>query len=406
MIVARVLSCLLLIVFIQSCGYIGGANPTEFASKSSYSAPPTFAEIQANILQPKCLTCHSSGAFTFTSYDSLMATGVVTAGNPLGSALFQQVAAGLMPQGKPPLASTDIQAVYDWIMAGATSGGSPPPSGHPPVAPSGLLATSASSTEIDLTWTDNSNNETGFEIERGSSSTGPFTLIATTAANAIGYSDTGLSSSTTYYYRIDATNSFGTSAFTTVANATTQAPTVGSPNAPSGLIATAASSNEIDLVWTDNSSNETGFSIERSTSSTGPFTPVGSAGANLTSYADTGLNAATTYYYRVDAQNAAGNSGYASVASAFTFGTYTWIATNIFQPKCVSCHSGAGAPFGYQLTSYSGATSLSQVVPGNSSGSNLYQMVLSGSMPQGGPALTSDPLNAVKTWIDSGAANN
>jgi len=381
---------------------VGGSNPSQFESETSYSTPPTFAEIQANILQPKCLTCHSSGAFTFTSYASLMAAGVVSAGSPLASALYTQVAAGLMPQNAAPLASTDVQAIYDWIAAGATNGPAIPTT--PPIAPTNLIAAAVSSTEIDLTWTDNSNNETGFQIQRGLTSTGPFTTIATAAANATGYTDTGLSPSTTYYYQINATNSAGSSAYTTIVNATTPASLPGVPTAPSGLAATATSATEIDLSWTDNSNNETAFSIERSTSSTGPFSVIGSVGANVTTYADTTASAATTYYYRVDAQNSEGNSGYTAVASDTTFGTYTWLATNIFQPKCISCHSGGGAPDGYQLTSYSGA--ITQVTPGNSTGSNLYQQVLSGAMPQGGTALTAAQLNAMETWIDSGAANN
>jgi fibronectin type 3 domain-containing protein len=489
--VPRKVSLLLLVILIPGCGYVGGSNVSEFEATNSYSNPPTFAEIQANILQPKCVTCHSSGSFIFTSYASLTASGVVVASQPLSSPLYLQVAAGLMPQNGPPLSSTDTQAIYNWIAAGALSGAASAPNaptnlvataasateidltwvdnasdetsygveratalGGPytliatpaanstsyadttaladstyyyrvyaanaggnsafsnsanattanaaPIAPSALAANAISSSEIDLSWVDNSNNETGFEIQRGTSSAGPFTTISTAAANATAYSDTGLSTSTTYYYRIDATNGIGSSAFTAVVNATTSAPSV--PNAPSNLIATAASATEIDLTWTDNSSNETGFVIQRSTSSSGPFAQVGTVGANLTSYQDTGVSAATTYYYKVAAQNAGGDSGFTVVASAFSFGTYTWLATNIFSPKCISCHSGGGAPLGYQLTSYAGT--MSQVVAGNATGSNLYQEVLSGAMPQGGTALTADQLSAVRTWINSGAANN
>ena len=90
--------------------------------------------------------------------------------------------------------------------------------------PSGLIATAASSSQINLSWTDNSSTETGFRIERSSSSAGPYTQIATVGAGVITYSNTGISSSTTYYYRIRAYNTNGNSAPTSVASATTSAP--------------------------------------------------------------------------------------------------------------------------------------------------------------------------------------
>jgi acid phosphatase type 7 len=89
------------------------------------------------------------------------------------------------------------------------------------------------------------------------------------------------------------------------------------PAAPGGLTATAASSSAINLSWTDNSNNETGFDIERSTDNANwaALPPVGS---NIQSYGNTGLAANTTYYYRVRARNSAGNSAYSNVANATT----------------------------------------------------------------------------------------
>jgi hypothetical protein len=67
------------------------------------------------------------------------------------------------------------------------------------------------------------------------------------------------------------------------------------------------SASQINLAWTDNSNNETGFTIERPTDGTN-FSPVITVGANVTSYSDTGLAASTKYYYRVDATNAGDDS--------------------------------------------------------------------------------------------------
>ena len=131
-----------------------------------------------------------------------------------------------------------------------------------PTAPTNLTATVASSTQINLSWTDNSNDETGFRIERSADGSTGWSEIATTASNTTTYQNTGLTASTTYYYRVRAYNASGNSSYSNNANATTAS--ASAPTAPSNLTATAASTSQINLSWTDNSNNETGFRIERS----------------------------------------------------------------------------------------------------------------------------------------------
>jgi hypothetical protein len=188
-----------------------------------------------------------------------------------------------------------------------------------PNAPSSLTATAASSTQINLSWTDNAAQESGFKIERSTSSSGPFSQIGTTAANVTTYANSGLTVSTAYYYRVRAYNTSGDSGYSNTASATTQGTTM--PAAPSNLTATAASSSQINLAWTDNASNETGFKVERSTSSSGPFSQIGTTAAGVTTYGNSGLTASTAYYYRVRAYNTTGDSGYSNTASATTQGT-------------------------------------------------------------------------------------
>ena len=65
--------------------------------------------------------------------------------------------------------------------------------------------------QIKLTWTDNSNNETGFEIYRSTSAAGPFQIVATANTNTTSYTDSSLSASTTYYYQVNAVNAYGSS---------------------------------------------------------------------------------------------------------------------------------------------------------------------------------------------------
>ena len=107
---------------------------------------------------------------------------------------------------------------------------------------------------------DNSNNETGFKIQRKTGVTGTYVDIATTAANVTGLQRYGpLADGTVYCYRVCATNATGDSAFSNEASGTT-------PLAkPTSATATAVSSSQINLTWVDNSASETGYKIERKT---------------------------------------------------------------------------------------------------------------------------------------------
>jgi len=182
-----------------------------------------------------------------------------------------------------------------------------------PSVPGTLLATSGSSDSIGLSWVDNSDNETGFEIERSSDGI-IFTLLSSVASNTVSYSDTGLTESTKYYYRVRATGTEGNSGFSNIASATTW---VALPSSPGTLTATASSPTSISLSWTDNSGNETGFEIEHSPDGT-TFTSLKTVGANISTYTDTGLTASTQYYYRVRATGTTGNSDYSNIAGAVT----------------------------------------------------------------------------------------
>ena len=186
---------------------------------------------------------------------------------------------------------------------------------NPPAAPSGLSATAVSASQINLAWTDNASNETNFVVARGTASGGPYSDIATLGANVTSYSNTGLAANTTYYYVVRAVNSGGASANSSQASAKTQAAI---PAAPSGLTATAVSASQINLAWTDNSSNETNFVVARGTASGGPYSDIATLGANVTSYSNTGLAANTTYYYVVRAVNGSGASANSAQASAKT----------------------------------------------------------------------------------------
>jgi predicted phage tail protein len=99
---------------------------------------------------------------------------------------------------------------------------------------------------------------------------------------------------------------------------TTTTTALQTPSPPGNLTATAISSSRINLSWTDNSANETGFKIERAAASSGPFSQIAIVGTNVKTYQNTGLQRNTRCYYRVRAYNAAGNSAYSNTASAIT----------------------------------------------------------------------------------------
>jgi hypothetical protein len=136
-----------------------------------------------------------------------------------------------------------------------------------------------------------------------------------TATRSLQAMVTGLAPSTTYHYRIVASNSGGTS-YGSDMSFTTIAATVTVPKAPSNLTGTATSVTQIKLSWVDNSNNETEFLIDRWNGST--WVQIGTVGPNVTTYTDSGLSPSTTYYYQVAAYNSEGTAWAASCATVNT----------------------------------------------------------------------------------------
>jgi hypothetical protein len=185
-----------------------------------------------------------------------------------------------------------------------------------PAVPAHLLALALNSSTVALTWDDLATNELSYVLERSLDGTN-FTAIATNAANTTNASDTALLADTTYFYRVHASGTDGESDVSNVASATT-VPSVAVPTPPADLVVSASTAlghyrSQLILRWHDRSANETGFIIERSDG--GPFTPVGTVGANITLYIDRNLASATTYFYRVRCSSTAGDSAPSNVAA-------------------------------------------------------------------------------------------
>lgn len=184
----------------------------------------------------------------------------------------------------------------------------------PPAAPTLLTAVIQAGPQVNLSFTDNAADETGFVVERAANG-GQFVQIATLPVNTVTYADTNVATGNTYNYRVAAVNGSGQSGYSNVATA------VFTPNSPTTLTAILQAGPQIMLSFTDNTLNETGFAIERAANNgqyfriatAPPSSPVSATG-NV-SYIDTNVVAGNTFNYRVATQNSAGTSTYSNVAS-------------------------------------------------------------------------------------------
>jgi Cohesin domain/Secretion system C-terminal sorting domain/Fibronectin type III domain/Bacterial Ig-like domain (group 2) len=214
---------------------------------------------------------------------------------------------------------------YYWRVDASNAGGTGAWSGAwsfttilaPPTAPT--LASPANGAAgvalpAALTW-NSSAGAASYRLQVSSDSTFASTELDTSGITVTSGSVAALSHATKYFWRVNASNAGGASAWSSVWNfITVQAP----PTAPGGLSAIAAGFYAMSLSWTDNSSNESGFKIQRTLDTSTTWTLIATLASNSTSYSDTGLNDGTEYFYRVFAFNAGGNSGMSNVAQAVT----------------------------------------------------------------------------------------
>ena len=210
----------------------------------------------------------------------------------------------------------------------AIPGTAEPPDTIAPSQVTGLAATAVSSTQINLAWTANppADGVANYNVYRDTTAgfivtPGTTPPLATPATNS--YSDSGLTASTTYYYRVAAVDAAGN-----IGPLSSEA-SVTPPSQVTGLAATAVSSTQINLAWTANppADGVANYNVYRGTTAgfivtPGTTPPLATPATN--SYSNSGLTASTTYYYRVAAVNAAGNIGpLSSEVFATTFITDT-----------------------------------------------------------------------------------
>ena len=192
----------------------------------------------------------------------------------------------------------------------ATTGGSGDTT--PPTAPSNLITSVLSSSQISLSWTCATDNVgvSAYQIERCQGA-GCSNFIGVTTVAGTTYTNSGLSPSTSYTYRVRATDAAGNLGpySTTATAATLSAPDTSPPTTPGGVTSSAVSTSQINVSWTASTDDVgvTGYQIERCQGSGCSNFSFRRAPVTGTTFNNTGLTASTSYSYRLRATDAAGN---------------------------------------------------------------------------------------------------
>ncbi|MCP4689994.1 MAG: DNRLRE domain-containing protein [Desulfobacterales bacterium] len=188
---------------------------------------------------------------------------------------------------------------------------------HIPAAPAGLEARGDSATgTASLTWTDNSDGESGFTIQRQVDGGAWDESYDAVDADVTSYVDDNKGApplpNGTYNYRVTAFNANGVSY---PSNEDSAVISSSAPEAPLNLDS-VLNGFDVSLTWIDNSDNEEGFILERKVDD-GSFTVLAELPADAEAFADPGLAPLHEYAYRVKAVNNFGDSGYSNEVSEY-----------------------------------------------------------------------------------------
>jgi fibronectin type 3 domain-containing protein len=223
---------------------------------------------------------------------------------------FAQI--GRVPEGGITYADTAAQEAteYDYYVAGYNASGQGPQTPaifvtSVPAAPLALNARPVSTSQIHLTWTDNSAAEDGYRLERDLKS--EVSVLAQVPAGSTRYSDTGYAEGALVSYQLYAFNAAGDSIATPLVETMTM------PNTPTNLQALVGQDGVVALSWTDKSRTEDGYKIFRKTEA-GEFQSIGTVGPNETTFEDATLDLSQPAIYQVCAYNPFTNSEFSNTA--------------------------------------------------------------------------------------------
>jgi hypothetical protein len=250
----------------------------------------------------------------------------------------------------------------------------------PPSTPSGLIATAAAYNRVNLSWSASTDNVgvAGYYIVRDG------TTIAQTTGTATTYSDTTVSSSTSYSYQVmayDAKNN--TSGLSSTAQVTTPAvPDTQSPTAPSNLSATVVSSSQINLAWTASTDNVgvATYDVYRNNSKVTSLAASSACTGGACSWGDGGLSSNAQYSYYLIAKDSAGNSSTLSNTAVATTQAPP-VTTGNLTGTVSSSKGGAVASGSVTLTLSSGKRGTTLSTTTNSSGNYSQSNITPGSYP-------------------------
>ncbi|MGZ4442053.1 MAG: fibronectin type III domain-containing protein [Nocardioidaceae bacterium] len=285
-------------------------------------------------------------------------------------------------------------AAVNAVGVGAQSAeASAAPRASAPSAPRTLVA-SGGNGSVALSWatptSDGGAGITGYNVYRGTTAGGEATTPVATNVSTTSYTDTGTTNGTTYYYKVAAVNSAGTSPQSNEASATPQQAAT-APTAPQGLTA-AASNGAVQLSWTAPTSNGgaaiTGYNVYRGTTAGGEATTPVASNVTTTSYTDTSTTNGTTYFYKVAAVNAVGTSPPSGEVSA--------------TPKA----GAPTAPLSLTASPGDGSVGLSWSVPASNGGTAITGYNVYRGTAAGGESTTPVASNVTTTsFTDTGLAN-
>ena len=273
-----------------------GTTVTKTAVVTVNPVTPPMPAITSFTASPATIAAGGAASLTgvFTGGTSIITPGEITA------TTGQQVSVTPTDTTTYTLTVTNTAGITAYKTATVTVN---PPS--PPAAPTNLSAAAGNAT-VGLSWT-GSAGATTYNVYRSTTSGGEGATPIATGITTVSYNDTGLTNDTTYYYKVAAVNSIGTSPMSNEASAKPSAA------ACSVLTATDTGVAEIDLTW-DICPGATSYYILRSTTSGGPYTTL--TVSTGTSYQDFGLVSMQKYYYVVQSINSSGMNVESNEANA------------------------------------------------------------------------------------------